>query len=60
MCMIFLLMSLFLLMSCGGGGYLLFVDVDSCYLLIVDDVFVGSLVNVLVGVKQIFFIYGQF
>ena len=57
---IFLLMSLFSLMSCGGGGYPLSADADSRYSLIADDAFAGSSVNVLAGVKQTLFTHGQF
>ena len=56
---IFLLMSLFSLMSCGGG-YPLSADADSRYSIIADDAFAGSSVNVLAGVKQTLFTQGQF
>ena len=57
---IFLMMSLFSLMNCGGGGYPLSADADSRYSLIADDAFAGSSVNMLAGVKQTLFTHGQF
>ncbi|TPV52886.1 neuraminidase [Aestuariibacter sp. GS-14] len=51
---------LLLLNGCGGGGYPLSADANSRYILIADDAFAGSSVNVLAGVKHTLFTHENY